>query len=57
LLRGWVSVGVTGTLALSVRVTSLALAPVGLSIRPVEVTAQVCVRWLSVPDQVTVPPS
>jgi hypothetical protein len=54
LLSGWVSVGVTGTLAVSVRRTSLAL-PVGFLMRPVEVIAHVCVSWSSVPVQVTEP--
>src|SRR5262245_37503870 len=60
LLSGCVYVGITGTFAVSVRVTWLAVAPVGFDTFPTEVRFQVeepltdCVR---VPHHSTVPPS
>jgi hypothetical protein len=57
LLSGWVSVAVTGTLAVRVRWTSEAFFPVGFLILPVDVRLQVAVAALSVPVQVTLPAS
>jgi hypothetical protein len=60
LLSGWVYVGTTGTVAVSVRFAAAAVLPVEFLIDPIEVRLQLDAPftfWVSVPHHSTVPRS